>query len=155
MWDLAGMYAGMARTVNEYNHHEGLYLKDGFRAPNYLATPVGSEVVAPELTHESPLSASACYLTMEAMLEVTRPNNDQHWEEFNSSRKIAWKTGTSYGYRDAWAIGCTPTHVVAVWVGNGDGEGRPGLVGLHAAAPILFDVFDAIQPPHLWFPGTV
>lgn len=152
LWDLAGMYAGMARTVVEYPGRGGFYVKDAFREPNYIASPDGMKVAEPELVPESPLSASACYLTMEAMLEVTRPNDDQHWEEFNSSRKIAWKTGTSYGYRDAWAIGCTPTHVVAVWVGNGDGEGRPGLVGLQAAAPILFDVFDAIQAPNQWFP---
>ena len=52
----------------------------------------------------------------------------------------AWKTGTSFGFRDAWAVGVNPEHVIGVWVGNADGEGRPGLVGVRAAAPVLFEV---------------
>ena len=69
---------------------------------------------------------------------------------FQSSERIAWKTGTSFGFRDAWSIGVTPRYVVGVWVGNADGEGRPGLVGIEAAAPLLFDVFD-ILPNSEWF----
>ncbi len=53
---------------------------------------------------------------------------------------MAWKTGTSFGFRDAWAIGTTPEYVIGVWAGNADGEGRPGLTGISAAAPILFDL---------------
>ena len=60
------------------------------------------------------------------------------------------KTGTSFGFRDAWAIGTTTDYVVGVWVGNADGEGRPGLVGVQTAAPILFDVFDVL-PRSDWF----
>lgn len=59
--------------------------------------------------------------------------------------KISWKTGTSYGYRDAWAIGVTPKYTIGVWVGNADGEGRPGVVGAEAAAPIMFEIFDALN----------
>ncbi|MCB0399978.1 MAG: penicillin-binding protein 1C, partial [Winogradskyella sp.] len=55
-----------------------------------------------------------------------------------------------FGFRDAWAIGTTKDYVVGVWVGNADGEGRPGLVGVQTAAPILFDVFD-ILPKSEWF----
>jgi len=58
--------------------------------------------------------------------------------------------GTSFGFRDAWAIGATKDYVVGVWVGNADGEGRPGLVGVQTAAPIMFDVFDAL-PNSSWF----
>jgi penicillin-binding protein 1C len=84
------------------------------------------------------------------MLEVERPGDDFAWRAFSSSRKIAWKTGTSYGFRDAWAVGVTPRHVVGVWAGNADGEGRPGLTGYSAAAPILFDLFDLL-PGRGWF----
>ncbi|HEY9046546.1 MAG TPA: penicillin-binding protein 1C, partial [Ohtaekwangia sp.] len=63
---------------------------------------------------------------------------------------IAWKTGTSFGFRDGWAVGVTPDHVVAVWAGNADGEGRPGLTGTEAAAPILFDIFAQLQGQS-WF----
>jgi penicillin-binding protein 1C len=84
------------------------------------------------------------------MKEVNRPEGDENWKFFDSSKQIAWKTGTSFGFRDAWAIGITKNYVVGVWVGNADGEGRPGLVGVQTAAPILFDVFD-ILPNSGWF----
>ena len=71
-----------------------------------------------------------------------RPEGDENWQFFDAAQPLAWKTGTSFGYRDAWAIGTTKDYVVGVWVGNADGEGRPGLVGVQTAAPILFDVFD-------------
>jgi penicillin-binding protein 1C len=75
------------------------------------------------------------------MEDVMRPGEEGLWQQFSSSQTIAWKTGTSFGFRDGWAIGVTPKNVVAVWVGNTDGEGRPGLIGVHTAAPILFDIF--------------
>jgi penicillin-binding protein 1C len=61
--------------------------------------------------------------------------------------RIAFKTGTSYGYRDAWSIGFDGKHTVGVWVGRPDGAPVPGLVGREAAAPILFDVFARLGPP--------
>src|SRR5690606_17014241 len=78
------------------------------------------------------------------------PGEETGWRYFSSSRNIAWKTGTSFGHRDAWSVGVTPDHVVGVWVGNADGEGRPGLTGTDAAAPVMFDVF-AQLPGHRWF----
>jgi len=78
------------------------------------------------------------------MVEVERPDEESAWREFASGRRIAWKTGTSFGFRDAWAIGVTPRFAVGVWVGNADGQGRPGLRGSEAAAPILFELFDSL-----------
>ena len=92
----------------------------------------------------------ALYLTLNSMLEVIRPGNESNWKVFNSSRKVAWKTGTSFGFRDAWAIGITPEYVVSVWVGNATGQGRPGIIGVQAAAPVLFDVFNLL-PETTWF----
>ena len=63
---------------------------------------------------------------------------------------IAWKTGTSYGFRDAWAVGVTPRYAVGVWVGNATGEGKPGLVGAQTAGPVLFDIFNYL-PSSSWF----
>jgi penicillin-binding protein 1C len=60
--------------------------------------------------------------------------------------RIAYKTGTSYGYRDAWAVGFDGDYVVAVWTGRPDGTSSPGLVGRDSAAPILFDAFARIAP---------
>jgi penicillin-binding protein 1C len=81
---------------------------------------------------------------------VSRPEEEAYWRQFERSRKVAWKTGTSFGYRDGWAVGVTPEYVVGVWVGNADGEGRPGLTGIRTAAPVLFDVFDLL-PETSWF----
>ncbi|HLZ15549.1 MAG TPA: hypothetical protein VKQ08_00825, partial [Cyclobacteriaceae bacterium] len=69
---------------------------------------------------------------------------------FSSAKKIAWKTGTSFGFRDGWAVGVNPDYAVGVWVGNADGEGRPGLTGTETAAPILFDLF-SLLPGSSWF----
>jgi penicillin-binding protein 1C len=61
------------------------------------------------------------------MAEVSRPDIDASWKRLGNAQKIAWKTGTSFGFRDGWAIGISGNYVVGVWVGNADGEGRPGL----------------------------
>jgi len=94
---------------------------------------------------------ASVYCTLQAMVDVNRPDEDGNWRAFSSSQKIAWKTGTSFGFRDAWAIGLTPDYVVAVWIGNADGEGRPGLTGIKAAAPLLFDVFAQLPRSQSWF----
>ncbi len=91
------------------------------------------------------------YSTFEAMTEVNRPDEDNNWRVFNSEQKIAWKTGTSFGYRDAWAVGITPDYVVSIWIGNADGEGRPGLTGINAAAPLLFNLFKSLPKSNTWF----
>ena len=89
---------------------------------------------------DPPLSASSIWLTYEALQKVNRPESETGWQYFSSSPDLAWKTGTSFGFRDGWAVGTTPEYVVGVWAGNADGEGRPGLTGISAAAPILFDL---------------
>lgn len=96
------------------------------------------------------VDAGVAWATLEAMAKVTRPDELAGWQAFGSSRKVAWKTGTSHGFRDAWAVGVTPGHTIAVWVGNAGGEGRPGMTGLQAAGPLLFDVVEFL--PHTgWF----
>ncbi|MCK9167333.1 MAG: penicillin-binding protein 1C [Bacteroidales bacterium] len=88
-----------------------------------------------------PFSQGAIFCTFEAMKKVHRPETEAGWENYGSSQEIAWKTGTSFGFRDGWAVGVTPDCVAGVWVGNADGEGRPGLTGASCAAPVLFDLF--------------
>jgi penicillin-binding protein 1C len=96
------------------------------------------------------LSAESAFITAEMITETKRPLEQGAWKIFSSARKVAWKTGTSFGHRDAWAIGTTPEYVVGVWVGNADGEGRPGLTGVKKAAPVMFDVF-RLLPETSWF----
>jgi penicillin-binding protein 1C len=102
------------------------------------------------LQETSLFSASSIYQTFEVLKEVYRPGEESGWRYFNNSKKIAWKTGTSFGFRDAWAVGVTPSYVVGIWVGNADGEGRPGLTGTDGAAPVMFDVF-SLLPGNNWF----
>jgi len=98
-----------------------------------------------------PISRGAAYLTLKALLEVSRPGLEGYWKTFNSSRKIAWKTGTSYGLRDAWAVGVTPDFTVGVWAGNASGQGRAGLTGVSVAAPVLFKIFNLLNKSVSWF----
>jgi penicillin-binding protein 1C len=148
LWDITGMYASMARTLNHYTKYNGKYDKADYHPPNYLSPNNNSD--KKELVDNSYLDAASIYLTFEAMVEVSRPDEDASWRQYTSASKVAWKTGTSFGFRDGWAIGVTSKYVVGVWVGNADGEGRPGLVGIQTAAPILFDIFSLLKPGK-WF----
>ncbi len=146
MWDIAGVYASMARTLNHQAKNHGKLDPKDFHPPDYKP---GSHQQDPA-SRNIPLDATSIWFTFQAMQEVMRPGEEGLWQQFSSSQKIAWKTGTSFGFRDGWAIGVTPKYVVAVWVGNTDGEGRPGLIGVQTAAPVLFDIF-RLLPSNKWF----
>lgn len=148
LWELTGMYGSIARVLNHYNESDGNYFASDYQMP----TLQGSlpHPGRKERQEEGLLSASSIYLTFKSLLEVNRPEELYMWYLMSSTRNIAWKTGTSYGFRDAWAVGVTPEYVVAVWAGNADGEGRPGISGITAAAPLMFDVF-SILPETSWF----
>jgi len=148
LWDLAGIYASMARTLTRFTDNGSTYSKADFHPPSYQEKDEPGNN-----SHDDQASwfdAGSVWLTLEAMVEVARPDEEFQWQQFSSSGNIAWKTGTSFGNRDAWSIGVTPEYVVAVWVGNASGEGRPGLTGISMAAPVLFDIFKAL-PPTTWF----
>jgi penicillin-binding protein 1C len=145
LWELTGAYGSMARILNHFNESQGQYRRGDFHLPVYLRdTVVQSQVPA------KVFSAAAIYNTFESLTELTRPIQESGWKQFSSSRKVAWKTGTSFGFRDAWAVGVTPQYAVGVWAGNADGEGRPGLTGVSAAAPVLMDLFRQL-PSGPWF----
>ena len=137
--DLISMYGKMSRSVSQFPEYDSI-------------TNVTFSGFSPKLAKENApsISPSAAWFTLEAMQKVVRPNKDKNWEEFSTTQRIAWKTGTSYGFRDAWAVGLNKEYVVGVWVGNADGEGRPGIIGVEAAAPLLFDVF-GLLPKSEWY----
>ena len=85
----------------------------------------------------------ALWWTFDALKEVARPD-EIDWRMISSVHKVAWKTGTSYGFRDAWAVGVTPEYAVGVWVGNAEGNGVPGLTGARTAGPVMFDIFNLL-----------
>jgi len=146
LWDLAGVYASMARALNHQKSNKGKLNSRDFHPPYYLQKH--STKNSPT-THIN-LDATSIYFSFQAMKEVMRPGEEGLWQQFSSSQNIAWKTGTSFGFRDGWAIGITAKYVVAVWCGNADGEGRPDLIGVKTAAPILFDIF-RLLPNGGWF----
>lgn len=134
MWEVNGCYNSLAQHLIHSGNTRIHYLaQNGEQAPKQLP------------------DKASIYATFEALIEVNRPDEENNWRAFESSQKIAWKTGTSFGFRDAWAVGVTPKYVVSVWVGNADGEGRPGLTGVKAAAPLLFSIFRNLEAPQKWF----
>ena len=88
-----------------------------------------------------------------SQLPANTVKNPEAFEMTMNLPKIAWKTGTSYGHRDAWCIGYSPTLTIGVWLGNFDGKGAPMLSGADAATPVLFALFSALtgQDTHRWF----
>jgi len=104
-------------------------------------------------THKSIVSKGAAYLTLQMLKEVNRPGSEYYWQQFQNQWPLAWKTGTSYGQRDAWAVGVNPQWTIAVWAGNFTGEGNPELAGSRSAGPILFDLFNMLPKDknYQWF----
>ncbi|QDW20021.1 penicillin-binding protein 1C [Flavobacterium sp. KBS0721] len=148
LWDLCRTYANLSSTVNHYTKNNAKYRTKEFTELNYrndFEPDFGSET-----DQKNILGAGSIWLMYNAMEEVNRPEGDEAWKFYDSSLKIAWKTGTSFGNRDAWAIGTNSKYVVGIWVGNATGEGRPTLTGVTSAAPILFDVFNLL-PRERWF----
>ena len=140
LWDMTGLYANMADIARGNS-------KDDNALYRQLGLLQGDVTETERLRELHPASA---WMTLNALLEVTRPGDEGYWKNFNSTRKVAWKTGTSYGLRDAWAIGNSSRYTVAVWVGNASGVGRPELTGLNSAAPLMFDLFNRL-PASEWF----
>jgi penicillin-binding protein 1C len=162
LWDISAMYAGLGRTLKSYIDNERDYRGVQKGTPSLrLETPSHfNDILSPRKINslqgisemESLIyTAGAAWLTLDAMRDVNRPEEEEGWQAFASSREIAWKTGTSFGFRDAWSVGLTADYLVGVWVGNADGEGRPGLTGVSAAAPLMFEVFRLLPVSNHWF----
>ena len=132
LWDVSFAYADMSRSLQN---------KD--RIPASLI-PMDNPQSLPRL-----FSPGAVWQVFDAIKEVNRPE-ELDWRYIPSMQTIAWKTGTSYGFRDAWAVGVTKRFVVGVWVGNANGEGKPELVGARTAGPVMFDIFNLL-PASTWF----
>ena len=145
LWDVTNTYAHMGRSLLQLPQTECSLL---------LSDSENSEAVTSAKTTDI-FQPGAVWQTFNALTEVNRPE-EIDWKSIPSMHPIAWKTGTSHGFRDAWAVGVTPHYAVGVWVGNATGEGKPGLVGARTAGPVLFDIF-SLLPPTQWFkrPGNV
>ncbi|WP_176214755.1 penicillin-binding protein 1C [Reichenbachiella faecimaris] len=143
--ELVNMYANLYRV---YRHSFDQSITAQYDADNYIQHQyLTNQAVTPLATMQNPeeLSVASIWSMFQAMKGLHRPEDFAGWEQFRSSTPISWKTGTSFGFRDAWAIGLNGRYVVGVWVGNADGEGRPGLVGGKAAAPLMFQIFEQLE----------
>ncbi len=146
LWDLTGIYARLAASARDGNINQpapALLLKNKMVLNDKTGLQKKSMI-------KPVIQQGAAWLTLQALIDVARPGNENYWRDFSGSQTIAWKTGTSYGLRDAWAIGSNGRHTLGVWVGNAGGEPASFISGQSSAAPILFDVFDAL-PSVNWF----
>ncbi len=145
LWDVTNAYAALARILlsTEPNYAECLRQAVVFR--DWARQGESSK------NYRKFIGKGAVWQVFKALEKLERPSELGEWQLFSTERRIAWKTGTSFGFRDAWAVGVTPRYAVGVWVGNADGEGRPGLVGVRVAAPILFDLFRQLPADRHWF----
>jgi penicillin-binding protein 1C len=136
--DLGRAYSAMAQKLNDYS-----------TTGEAGKTVFAFDALIYSESAEVPFREASIYQTFQVLTDVNRPVSEAGWQEFGRS-DVAWKTGTSYGHRDAWAVGVTPEYTCVVIIGNATGEGRPGLVGAVAAGPVLFDVFNTLGTS-AWF----
>src|SRR5690606_7820862 len=138
LWELSAIFARLTATARDGSERAQLIM------PRRLLTESNAATRPPIIRQ------GAAWLTLQALIEVVRPGTDSLWRDFSGSQTIAWKTGTSYGLRDAWAIGSNSRYTVGVWAGNAGGEAAPTLTGQSSAAPVMFDVFDRLGAS-AWF----
>lgn len=137
LWELSRIYKGLAQNYSG--------IADPFRDIQILKQniPVKSKTAFAF----SPFTIDHL---IKAMSDLSRPREEKSWQIFTNDYKVAWKTGTSFGHKDAWAMGFNGHYMVGVWVGNEGGEGRFDLTGISKAAPVMFKIFN-ILPENRWF----
>ncbi len=145
--EVAGLYASLAQD----GHYRPLRWLDASAESQTVVTtadPVETDVFSP----------GSAFLTRRALARRDRPDFPSRRRLSGAPAAIHWKTGTSYGHRDAWAAGSGPDHTAVVWLGNFDNQPSFDLVGAEAAGPLLFDLLEAVadrsrpriaeRPPH-------
>lgn len=136
LWEMARLYKGMALNYLGRSHpYNQVAILQGESNPAYPTFDFSSAAIA----H-----------VVNTMADIRRPREERFWFTFDDQNKIAWKTGTSFGHRDAWCIGFNGKYLVGVWMGNENGEGRHDLTGIVRSAPLMFQIFKAL-PANQWF----
>jgi penicillin-binding protein 1C len=152
LWDLTALFAGLGRRLSPSGSSASPFFANRYRLSHTMPGGVPpADAVQEPIPAQQAVSRGAVWSSFQAMKELIRPEAEESWRRFASARSIAWKTGTSMGFKDAWSVGVTPEYVIGVWIGNADGEGRPGINGLYAAAPLLFDLFALLPGEERWF----
>ena len=166
--ELTTLYAGLANmgefapyqivASNQNGRQEGWGVFQSSNLPIFQPDAEGFRWKPKAKNHSQRLFRKETSFIITEMLTASQlpANTVKNPEAFESTMnlpKIAWKTGTSYGHRDAWCIGYSPKLTIGVWLGNFDGKGSPMLSGVDAATPVLFALFSALtgQDTHRWF----
>ncbi|MEO6189173.1 MAG: penicillin-binding transpeptidase domain-containing protein, partial [Saprospiraceae bacterium] len=147
MWDLTSAYSYLMHNLTHYNEYRHLYLpREHFHLNLLEKDSVNSQIknVDPPL-----FSAASIKLMFDNM---RNPYGKSNFKEYTQDKlsNVAWKTGTSFGYKDAWCIGVTPDYTVCVWLGNANGLARPGLIGVETAAPLMFEIINQLSTSSDW-----
>jgi penicillin-binding protein 1C len=141
---LSLVLGGCGVTLEELTNLFSVFANEGKIAPptprggaseSDFSSPSGGYLISPEST----------YLITKILSQITRPDLPNNYDYTYRMPKIAWKTGTSFGKKDAWSIGYNANYTVGVWIGNFSGEGVPELSGANIATPLLFDIFNTIE----------
>jgi len=149
---LSLILGGCGVTLEELTRLFAVFAREGKVRPLIFGSPKalpkknkieGSEIV----------SAGAAFLITNVLTQITRPDLPTNFANTYHLPRIAWKTGTSYGRRDAWSVGYNKRYTVGVWVGNFSGQGVPELSGAETATPLLFSVFNSLDynSPKGWY----
>jgi penicillin-binding protein 1C len=160
--------AGISRMASEQHYGLALVLGGGEVSMQELATlyamllndgelrPLRWRGDDPHLRGPSLLSAEAAFITRDMLRQNPRPEGGARLA--SGGVPVAWKTGTSWAFRDAWTAGVVGPYVLITWLGNFDGSSNPALIGVEAAAPLFFQIVDAlhaarvemVEPVHRW-----
>ncbi|HQX43766.1 MAG TPA: penicillin-binding protein 1C [Saprospiraceae bacterium] len=148
MADLARAYAYLAHTLNVYQDHQQKY-------PDF--SDYHLRLLKNEKPHQNILNSNPDLQTAGAIHHMFQSMrlHGMNQEEFNihtrnSLSPIALKTGTSFGYKDAWCVGVNPDYTVVVWIGNANGMARPGLIGIQTAAPLMQEIIQLLPAERDW-----
>ncbi len=145
---LSMILGGCGVTLEELTRLFAAFANEGqFRPLSYTTTSANPKKGIAIVSKE------ASYLITNILTQITRPDLPTNFDNTYHLPRIAWKTGTSYGKRDAWSIGYNRRYTVGVWVGNFSGEGVPELSGANIATPLLFSIFNALDynSPKGWY----
>jgi len=136
---LSMILGGCGTTLEQLTGLFAAFANEGIYAP-----PIFTQSGKPA-KHSTILSPASAYMITDILSKINRPDFPLNWQATERMPKIAWKTGTSYGRKDAWSIGYNKRFTVGVWVGNFSGLGIPELSGANTATPLLFKIFNTID----------
>lgn len=143
IWDLATVYSNLA-NIHQTNFNSVVDHKNSVLQQLRMTKEDSLSIKETKLLNLSIASIGKMFSLMRNPYSFSPGEIEHH----NSN--IAWKTGTSFGFKDAWCITISPKYTVVVWVGNSSGLSRPGIIGLHTAAPIAHAIMDRLNDNSVW-----